>query len=388
MDRILRASPLLLLYLGQFILSFHFFFLVYINSSYLEELFGKPLVGTFYLLGAILSVVGLIKFPYILKRTGTHRALLLLLGLEMGALVGLFLFRDAVFAAPFFLIHLAMFPLAVTLMDLFLERGLQSEEHTGLARSSFLTTANTALLLAPFAVGLLIAGDNYPHAYLFAALFLIPFILIALSSLRHLDQRSFTPLPLRSTLSCLLQNANMRYLFGAALLLQLFYFFMVVYTPIYLHEEVGFSWPTIGFMFTVMLLPFVLFELPAGRLSDTRFGEKEMLIGGFLVLSLFTMALSSIEAPSVLLWTLLLFMTRVGAALVESMTDVFFFKHVTAADTNSVSIFRMLMPLSYIAGPLLAGAALLFIPLGNIFIFIGILTLLGVPIALQLTDTR
>ena len=59
---------------------------------------------------------------------------------------------------------------------------------------------------------------------------------------------------------------------------------MIIYTTLYLHDTMKFSWQSIGSIYAFMLLPFVLLSLsyPLGRLSD-KIGEKKILIIGFII---------------------------------------------------------------------------------------------------------
>jgi MFS family permease len=93
---------------------------------------------------------------------------------------------------------------------------------------------------------------------------------------------------------------------------------MTVYCPIYLHTTIGLSWSEIGVIITVMLLPFVLIELPLGRLADKKYGEKEIMIIGFLILGLSTMGLAFITSTNVWVWAIALLVTRIGQRLLKS----------------------------------------------------------------------
>ena len=42
---------------------------------------------------------------------------------------------------------------------------------------------------------------------------------------------------------------------------------MIIYTPIYLHEHLLLGWDQIGFIFTIMLLPFIILEFPLGNIK-------------------------------------------------------------------------------------------------------------------------
>ncbi len=83
-----------------------------------------------------------------------------------------------------------------------------------------------------------------------------------------------------------------------------------------------------------------------------------------------------------------MFMTRVGASLVEATTESYFFKHTKDADANIISFFRASRPLAYMLGALLGTLSLLYMQFNYTFVFLGILMLPGVVFALLLKDTR
>src|SRR5574343_531078 len=98
-------------------------------------------------------------------------------------------------------------------------------------------------------------------------------------------------------------------------ILQFFYAWMVVYTPIYLYEHMRFTWDSIGVIFTIMLAPFVIFGLPVGILIDKYHVKKRTLLYiGFVIISLATFMISFIESKDIALWALVLFLTRTGAS--------------------------------------------------------------------------
>jgi MFS family permease len=94
---------------------------------------------------------------------------------------------------------------------------------------------------------------------------------------------------------------------GVQFVLNFFFAWMVIYLPLLLAKEIGFSWDKIGFIFTIMLLPFLLFELPAGILGDRKLGEKELLVFGFVVMFISTLAIPLLSVPAFWSWALLLF---------------------------------------------------------------------------------
>jgi MFS family permease len=163
---------------------------------------------------------------------------------------------------------------------------------------------------------------------------------------------------------------------------------MVIYTPIYLSEHLGFDWKQIGLIFTIMLIPFVLLDFPLGRLSD-KIGEKKFLIFGFVTSILFTFIIPLIKETEVLIWASILFGTRVGAATIEIMSESYFFKKVGERNADEIAFFRNTYPLSFVIAPLIAIPVLLFVPSFKYIFFVLVsILLLGLLISLRLKDIK
>jgi MFS family permease len=183
-------------------------------------------------------------------------------------------------------------------------------------------------------------------------------------------------------------NRDMKKIVMSMFLLQFFYAWMIIYMPIYLNQTVGFDWTTIGFMFAIMLVPFVILEAPLGRLADSRYGEKEMLSIGFIIMAIAVAAVAFFTDHNVIVWTAILFVSRVGAAITEVMTETYFFKKVDASNTHLISFARMTRPLAYVIGPVIATILLTIFDIKGLFIFLAFLMLYGLRYSLSLVDTK
>ena len=83
-----------------------------------------------------------------------------------------------------------------------------------------------------------------------------------------------------------------------------------------------------------------------------------------------------------------MFMTRVGASLVEVTTESYFFKHTHGKDTNLIGLFRITRPLSYVLGALLGVIALNYVDFSFLFVILGFLMIPGLFFAMALKDTK
>jgi MFS family permease len=215
---------------------------------------------------------------------------------------------------------------------------------------------------------------------------LVAFIFIIF--LHDFRDPKYKEVPILKTLRLFARNKHLSKIYVINFILKFFYAWMIIYTPIYLHQYVGFSWSQIGIIFSIMLLPFIILDFPLGKLSD-RIGEKKMLIVGFSIISLFTMAIPLFHQPLLWLWAGILFLTRIGAATIEVMSETYFFKSVDEEHADTISFFRNTMSLSFVIAPLVAIPVLLFVPsFEYLFFILGGIMLAGLLISLRLRDVK
>jgi MFS family permease len=290
------------------------------------------------------------------------------------------------------IIHAALNYLLMIALDLYLEH-LSEDAVTGGIRGIFLTLANLAYLASPLVASLALERYGFGAVFALSTLALAPLAWIFVDKLPTLPHRQYERLPIWHTAHYLWQGEteHARDVRGTVLLgfiLNFFYAIMVIYEPIYLHDNLGMSWPGIGIVFTVMLLPFVLLDLLLGKVADKYWGEKELMIAGLVVMGLVALAMPYISTASVLVWALVLFLSRVGAAALEMMIESYLFKKIDSQNINSLFLSRAMNPLAYIVAALLASLVLTIAPFPFLFTLLGVVMLLALPIAWQLKDTR
>ena len=380
-------SPLLTIYVVAFFYTLHVALPVYVNSTFLATLMSEKYVGLVYGIASVLTIFALILIPKLLKLVGDYFATLFFIVFEIAALIGIASSDSPLLITGLFIISSVLVTLISFDFDLMVE-GFSKNASTGSIRGMYLTFANVAWVIAPALSAVIISGDQYWRVYLASAAFFIPALLIFSGKLEHFKDPLYRTIHFRKACLAVWNNRDLRAIFGVSFLLQFFFTLMVIYTPIYLHDRIGFGWSELGPIFSIMLAPFLLLEAPLGRLADKVLGEKELLITGFTIMAFATGAMYFFTAKIFILWAGILFMTRVGAAMVEVMTETYFFKKITAGDAAIVSLNRTVRPFAGVMSPLVATILLAFISLPTLFLVLGALMLVGIPLAIALKDTK
>jgi len=370
--------PLRSLYFLTFFLSIQFAFTAYVNSTYLANFISIKSVGLIFTLSALIAIIGLFFIPKILSKYCNHKILFSLVSISLVSLFGLFSSQTAPWVIFFFILYLLTNYLIVFSRDIFIE-SYSENKTTGKTRGLILTATNFGWIFAPLISGLVIKYFGYSQNYLLAAAFMFIGFIFILGPIRKLKDLPHRRIPLLETIKKMIINKDIKKIYLANFMLQFFYAWMVVYTPIYLNQNLGFSWDKIGIIFLIMLLPFILIEYPLGKLSD-KIGEKKLLTAGFIIIGLTTSLISFLANPSLITTGIVLFMTRVGAATIEIMTESYFFRKVGALDADIISFFRNTFPLSYVIAPLLAVIFFVFFPFKYMFLALGIIMFLGLLI--------
>jgi MFS family permease len=375
------------LVLLRFILSLGIALPVYINSTYLAGYAGEQAVGLLFSASSVLAVLAFFAMPKFLTTFGNYALLFLMI-----FFLALASFELATLTAPFviFLLFIPYKTITSSIsfpVDAFIEKH-SDDRNTGKTRGIFLTLSILAFLLAPLIVGSLLENGDYWKIYLLSTGLLAFALVILFFGFRHYHDPQYVRTPFREVLRRFLDNRDIRTIFWAAVLLRSFIAFMIIYAPLYLHEHVGFGWGEISLILTAMLVPGVLLTVPIGKLADERFGEKELLIVGFIIAGTAIMMLPFIEGSwSAFLITIVT--AHVGSTLIEITSESYFFKHVEETDTDMIGFFRNARPIAYFVVPLSASLLLLIMPLSYVFFTVGAtLLLLGIPIGLRLRDTR
>lgn len=367
-----RKANLNILYLMVFLLSIGTAIPAYIQSSFLGQYSTISIVSSFFVIANLATLSAIIFFPKSIKKLGNYTmtkvvALTYLISLAVISASG----SIYILFFSFLLMTVANNLLYIN-MDIMVE-SFSDNRATGRIRTIYFTCSNLAWILAQLLSTQIAGLEGYRISFMIAAATVVPFLMIFIYSARNLKDRIKYAAPNISTsMQQLFGNANLRGAFGLAFLLNLFYSCAVIFIPIYLNQVLNFGWDKLAVMFAIMLIPFVLLEIPAGILADKYIGEKEMFHLGFFILIISLVLFAFTSSVSFWVWTGILFFSRIGAALVESMRESYFFKQVDAQDIQLINFFRVTGPLGYVVGSGIALAAVSQHTLNYVFIILAL----------------
>lgn len=380
---------LYILYFLGFIISAAAAIPAYSQSSFLTATVGLSYVSTFFLLANVLTFSAILLFPKMIKKIKNFRSTRRVIFFYAISLIGLSFAPSNPWIMFFFfgLMNVCVALIAIN-MDIFVE-SFCSDSCTGRTHTTYFTAVNLGWIVSPFIAGLLIAAGGFEMTYAASLICLMIFAFFFMFQGKNLqDKNHYSNLSPLTTIKNILKIGKLRSIFFLAFLLSVFYSLAVVFLPVYLNQTIGFDWNSLGIMFSIMLIPFILVEIPAGIIADRYLGEKEMMTLGFIILSLSLLFFSFINVANFWLWVGVLFFSRIGAAFVESMRESYFFKAVDAKDVDYINFFRATTPIGYIFGSFLGAIVLFCSSMNTLFLVGAFLMCLAFPVLFWLKDTK
>ncbi|MES2023170.1 MAG: MFS transporter [Patescibacteria group bacterium] len=374
------APKLKNIFLAGFLLSLHLAFTAYINSSFLTSFVGEKLINLIYALGAIASILVLLVAPEILQKIGIRKFLLSLAFIDALSLLTFSSINNSCIAAIIFILYFVTNILIIFSIDELLKI-FSKNSATGKVRGLYIAVMNLAWIIAQLASSKILGAFHFQTIYFIGFTIMLLFFLTVLFGLKNIPNPNYDKMKIIKYVETFFKDSHLSRSYKINFLLQFFISWMIIYTPIYLSVHLGFTWQQIGIIFAIMLIPFSILPFRLGEYAD-KIGERKMLMIGFFIASIATMSIFFIHQHAIWIWALALFMTRVGGATIETMSDVYFFKHIKPENEEYISVYRNTLPIAYIVGPLSALIAFAFIPSFNfLYIILGAIMLSGVYIA-------
>jgi MFS family permease len=360
--------------------------LFYVMSYYFRLASGTENVSLFYTVSYAIVLLVLLNMHKVVRKLGKSNVFYFSILAKIIAVTVLSVIKPSPLAIAFLMAYIVFDSLEWVSIDIILE-SFSQDKMSGRIRGVHLTVFNLGFLLGPFLSTRILEGFNFQGIFTCILILNCITFLMALVGLRSVNHRFDQKLKVIDVVKKVFRLKNVMRIYYISFVLEFFFALMVIYAPLYL-LDMGISWSQIGVIFTIMLVPFVLLQYPAGILADKKIGEKEMIIVSLVLMTLSTVGVYFIHSLSVLVWGIALFATRIGAALVEILRDSYFYKKIDGHDVDLINFFRTSMPVAYILSTALSAFILLFFSLKIAFILVALVVLSALYPAFRLEDNK
>ncbi|MBP6888364.1 MAG: MFS transporter [Candidatus Pacebacteria bacterium] len=389
MHSILKNRLLLVTYLMTFLYALHYAIPVYATSSYLHKFFSSSTVSAAYVIGSLFALFASIHIAKSIKKYHTYRFTMGVALLEIAVIALFGLTEVTELLLPLFIIHFALQALLFVSLNVFME-SFSAHANVGSIRGLFLAVLHVGILVSPIIGGYILAVSSFAVLYCVSALVLIPYLFLVHHYLGHIKDPAYHTVNLFDALRKALKNKNLRAAVIAKFLVECFYAVMVIYSPLYL-ATLGIPLTTyLGFIIPIALIPLVVLPYELGFLADTKYGEKEMLLIGLLLLTVTTFICVLLTTSSILIWALVLLVSRIGASLVDTMAYTYYFKKIGPEDPSFTALFINMTSVGVIAtGAVGVGISPFLVERPQLmFVILGCAIAWGVTVVLPMKDTR
>jgi MFS family permease len=389
MHAIVKNKMLIVTYMLTILYALHYGLPLYATSTYLHEYFDASWVSTLYMLASIGTLIASISFSRYIKRFHTYTFTFGIVICEIVALLAFATTTKPLFVGIFFIFHFLLQALLFVCLNVLIE-SFTHHADVGSIRGLFLVILNLGILVSPVIGGAILKVSSFEALYIVAAFILLPFLYFLHKYLSHIKEPAYESIDMFGALRQIFRSKNLTGAFIAMLIVHCFYAVMIIYSPLYL-ETIGISLTTyMAFILPIALLPLVILPYELGMLADTKYGEKEILIIGLCILAVTTFLFVIITSNSPIVWISVLFVSRIGAAFVETMAFTYFFKKITSRDSSLTVVFTNAYTFATI---LVGGVGILISPFlvarpQLMFLILGGAILLGISYALPIKDTK
>lgn len=375
-----------LLSLISFLFGFAQALLLYVTSDYFSQSLGRDNVSSFYFVTYVFALVGLLNMHKVIKSIGKAPAFFFFFFAQIIFLIALVFLNPSLIGILCLMAYIVANYFAWVILDIIIEQ-YSDDKKSGQIRGLHLMVMSAGVLIGPFFSTSLLTNFGFSGLFVVTLFLNILMFIIALIGLRDVGGKFRGHLTIKDVGLKVFTNKDVLNIYMISLALEAFYALMIVYTSLYL-LHIGLSWQQIGIIFTVMLVPFVVIEYPLGILADKKFGEKEMIILGLLIMGISSASIFFIHSKSLIIWSVVLLMTRIGAATVEVLRDSYFYKKIDGRDVDLISFFRTTRSVAYLLAAGISAMILVVLPMEYVFLLVGLLVLLGLYPALKLVDNK
>lgn len=385
-DEKLDENRIRLASLVSFLMGFSQAVSLYVLSTYFELSSGTENVGIFYAVSYILFLVILLNLHKVVKLFGKANVFYFSLLLKIIVIIGLIFVGPSIFGILLLMVYIILGHIEWVALDMIIE-SFSVDCRSGRIRGLHLMIVNAGFLFGPFVSVYILEKMGFHGIFVFSLIFNAFVFIFSLIGFRNVNHRFEKKLNVLGVIRRVVARKNILRIYYISFVLEFFFALMVIYTPIYL-RDLGYAWDKIGLIFTVMLIPFVLVQYPLGFLADKKTGEKDFLIVSLIIMGFSTIAIYFMGTGSVIIWSIMLFVTRIGASMIEVMRDSYFYKRIDHRDVDLINFFRTSLPVAYIFATILSSFVFIFLPVRFAFILTGVVVLSALYPAFYLKNNK
>ncbi len=367
-------------YLLVALYALHNFAVYFIFSEFLDQYFSKVVLSIIYAGGALLAITISNFMGDILRKFTNYKTLIMVSITQLVIVLTLALsnYINLYTLAIFAIFYLTFATLIWVSINIFIET-FSVDESTGSIRGAVLTIYNFLSIVTPFVSASIFNYVGYSGTFILAGLALIPLIYITSIYLKEIQEPKYAKKNLIGGFKSVLKNKNMRGVIASSFALNSFYAVINIYLILYLTETLGISTTIfVGIITPITLIPFIIIPYRLGKYSDTIFGEKKIMILGITTLSIILVSIHifKIVTPNPIIWIILLFIARFGAAVAETENYAYFYRKVDGGDAGMIALFQNMFNVGFLFVSL-AGAFLLRMFTSNLTLIFFVVGLFG-----------
>jgi len=244
----------------------------------------------------------------------------------------------------------------------------------------YFSIINSSFFIGPIIGGLLANAYSLNQVFRIAALFPL-IVFLFLIGKRDTENKKPEDVNLIKSIILFFQNRQrtINYLITLGLLSWLTIIY--IYTPLYMAQE-GLNEKIIGYFLALTVLPLIILEVPATRLTQ-KYGYRKLFFLGFLLIALFGALTFFID--NIYIKLLLLILTNVGVAFIEPLKEAYFFETSNRKEeTRYYPIFKTAIDVGYLTGPIIFSTILLFTNFKSMFLIASLIMIVFGIISLSI----
>ncbi len=370
----------------SFLMGFAAALFAYIVSSYLKEVMGTDNVGVVYFVAYVIVLILLLNLHKIIYIFGKSFVLHVSILLKIISVVGLLMVPVSFTGIWFLILYTIAGALSWTILSVILE-SFSVDNESGRIRGAHLSVSSAGFLLGPLVSAQLLGKYSFDGVFFVSLIVYVVIFIFSLVYIRKTNHKFQQKIKVGELLKKVYKRKNIMRIYYVSFVLEFFYALMIIYVPIYLLEK-GFSWDQLGVAFTIMLIPFVLIQYPIGLIADKKTGEKEILLFSFFILGVSTLLFYFSDSKDIMVWTTILLLGRIGAALVEILRESYFFKRIDGNDVDIMDFFGTSRPVAFIVATACSSLILIFSSISVIFILVALVCFSAIYPTFKLADNK